>query len=113
MTLSYAIVVIALGFIKEHKFTRKAGILLFKFGHDNKIDSISYNSFEQRIRCQIEHDGRDWLSSYSIFISITYVLHTELINLGVGGTTIVVVVIVLGFIKEHKFMLKAKLSKKT
>ena len=95
---------------------RKAGILLFKFDHNNKNDSISYNSFEQRISCQIEHDGRistvGWLSSYSIFISITYVLHTELINLGVGGTTIVVVVIVLGFIKEHKFMLKAKLSKK-
>ena len=37
-----------------------------------------------------------WLSSYSIFISITYVLHIELINLGGGGgggTTIAVVVL--------------------
>lgn len=34
-----------------------------------------------------------WLSSYSIFISITYVLHIELINLGGGGTTIDVVVL--------------------
>ena len=35
----YVIVVTVFWFIKEHKFTRKAGNSLFKFDHNNEIDS--------------------------------------------------------------------------
>ena len=75
-----AIVVIVFRFIRNTNL-RESWNLTFTFDHNNEIDSISYNSFERRIICQIEHDGRislvGWLLQKSLKLRSISFGHTQ------------------------------------